>query len=121
MIELIGCQPKAPYDIIPLEGIATWQGKPIPKDFLIQFAPQDGKRQSSAYIQSDDGSFKVVHTASLDGVPVGKCKVTVSWAGPMESSPPKEFQPLLKQYGFETQGLELELTKPDKKFQLDFP
>ena len=121
MLLTIGCGPKAPYDLVLVEGVATYAGKPIPKRFRLSFQSADGKRPSSAAIKQDDGKFVAMHTLQQDGVPKGKCQVTVVWGGDIGTSPPKEYEPMLKKYGFGTEGLELEFTKNDRKFKLDFP
>lgn len=121
MTMIIGCGPKAPYDLVIVEGVATYAGKPISKDFRLTFLSVDGKRPSSATIKSDDGKFAAVHTLSQDGVPKGKCKVNVLWGGEMGTSPPGEYGPMLKKYGYGTEGLEFEFTKNDRKYKLDFP
>jgi hypothetical protein len=117
----LGCGPKAPYDLVLLEGNATYAGKPIPKDFRLSFQPLDGKRSSSATIKTDDGKFATVHTLSQDGVPKGKCQVTVVWGGDMGTSAPPGYEAMLAKYGFGTAGHEFEFTKNNKKFKLDFP
>ena len=116
----IGCGPKAPYGIVEIAGVATFDGKPLPKNIKIDFIPEDGKRSSSAITRADDGKFVAVHTVNQDGVPTGKCKVTVAWAGDIGTSPPAEFAPMFKKYGFGKEGMPIEITKADKKFQLDF-
>ena len=116
----IGCAPKAPYGIVEIAGVATFDGKPLPKDCKIDFIPDDGKRPSSAIIRADDGKFVAVHTVNQDGVPVGKCKVTVSWAGDIGTSPPAEFGPLFQKFGFGKEGMSVEISKADKNFKLDF-
>ena len=118
---IIGCGPKAPYDLVLLEGVVTYAGKPVTKDFRLEFLSADGKRPSSAFIKQDDGKFVAVHTVSQDGVPIGKCKVTIMWGGDIGTSPPAEYEPMLKKYGFGTEGLTLEFTKNDRKYKLDFP
>ena len=121
VVLIVGCGPKAPYDLVILEGVATYADKPIPKDFRLTFQSLDGKRPSTAVIKQDDGKFAAIHTLSQDGVPKGKCKVNVLWGGDIGTSPPKEFEPMLKKYGYGTEGQELEFTKNDKKYKLDFP
>ena len=116
-----GCGPKAPYDLVLLEGVATYAGKPISKDFRLEFSSLDGKRPSTAFIKADDGKFVAIHTVNQDGVPSGQCRVNIMWGGDIGTTPPKEYEPMLKKYGFGTAGLKLEFTKHDKKYKLDFP
>lgn len=117
---IIGCGKKAPYDVVPIEGTASYKGQPLPPNFRIDFQPEDGKRGSSASI-TEGGKFIAQHTLEQDGVPTGTCGAVVSWEGPMGTSPPQEYQPMIKKYGYGTPGLEVEITKKDKKFKLDFP
>ena len=121
VVMITGCGPKAPYDLVLLEGTATYAGQPIPKSFRLTFQSLDGKRPSTATVKSDDGAFVAVHTLQQDGVPKGKCKVNVLWGGDIGTVPPPEFGPMLQKYGFGSEGLELEFSKNDRKYKLDFP
>ncbi len=119
---VVGCGGnKAPYGVVPVAGVVTYKGAPLPQNFKIDFLPEDGKRGSGAILRGNDGAFTAVHTVSQDGVPTGKCKVTVAWAGPIGTSPPEEFAPLLQKYGFGKEGLPMEITKKDLKMKIDFP
>lgn len=119
-LTMIGCAPKAPYDIVILEGVATYSGRIIPPKFRLEFRSLDGKRPSTAVVK-DDGKFVAAHTVSQDGVPTGQCQVNIMWGGDIGTSPPQEFEPMLQKYGFGTEGLKLEFTKNDRKYKLDFP
>ena len=120
-VMIFGCGPKAPYDLVLIEGVATYAGKPIAKEFRLEFRSLDGKRPSTAFIKKDDGKFVAAHTLHQDGVPPGKCQVNIMWGGDIGTSPPPEYAPMLQKYGFGTEGLQVEFTKHDKKFKLDFP
>ena len=120
LVVSVGCGPKAPYDLVRVEGVVTYAGKPLPKNFRLTFLSADGKRPSAATTQ-DDGKFIAYHTLQEDGVPKGKCQVTVVWGGDIGTTPPEEFAPMLEKYGFGTEGLTLEFTKHDKKYKLNFP
>jgi len=119
-ITIFGCTPKAPYDVVPIEGTATYDGKPIPQDFAIKFSPSNGMNESTGLIQ-EGGKFKAVHTVDIIGVPTGSCTVKVIWNGGIETKPPAEYQPLLKKYGFQSEGLPIEITKKDLNLKIDFP
>ena len=117
---IIGCGPKAPYSIVPIEGVVTWDGKPIPKEFTLKFRPENGKMESTGFIK-DGGKFTTIHTVDIDGVPTGNCTVHVIWSGGDGTSPPEEYMPLVSKYGFASDGFPVEITKKDKKMKLDFP
>ena len=117
----VGCGPKAPYEIAPIKGVATYNGKPLPEGFTLQFEPADGSRPSVAKINSD-GSFEAVHTASQKGVKPGSNAVVVYWNDPPEVNPvPEEFAPLVKKYGFGgSDKMTVEISKKDSNFKVDF-
>jgi hypothetical protein len=115
-----GCSPKAPYDVVPIEGIVTWNGKPLPKEFGLKFRPENGANESTGFIK-DNGKFVTFHTIEISGVPTGHCTVRIAWNGGDGTTPPPEYQPLLKKFGFQSEGLPLEIKKKDKSLKLDFP
>ncbi|MDR1385665.1 MAG: hypothetical protein LBJ67_17725 [Planctomycetaceae bacterium] len=119
-LSFIGCSPKAPYDVVPIEGTVTYDGKPIPRDFAIKFRPDNGMNESTGNIQ-EGGKFKAIHTVDIDGVPTGKCTIRIMWNGSLGTNAPAEYQPLLQKYGFQSEGLPLEITKKDKNVKIDFP
>jgi len=119
MVTLLGCGPKAPYDVVRLEGVATYAGQPIAPGFRLEFRPLDGKRVSTA-MTKDGGSFVAAHTAHQDGISVGNHQVTIQW-DPLGPPVAPEYAPMLEKYGYGTEGLKIEITKPDKKYKLDFP
>lgn len=115
-----GCGVKAPYPVVPIEGVVTWGGKPIPKEFTLRFRPENGMNESTGVIK-DGGKFTTIHTVSIDGVPTGQCTVRVAWSGGFGTSPPDEYKPLVSKYGFTSEGIPIEITKKDLNLKLDFP
>jgi hypothetical protein len=115
-----GCGVKTSYDVVPIEGIATWDGKLIPQEFTIVFRPENGKTESMGFVK-DGGRFEAIHTVEIKGVPTGKCTVHIVWGGRDGTTPPKEYEPLIKNYGFQSKGLPLEITKKNKSMKIDFP
>jgi hypothetical protein len=116
---LVGCGASTPYSIVPIEGVASWDGKSLSPEFSLQFEPLDGRTHSTGIIQNG-GKFRTVHTPDFDGVPTGKVRVIVEWHGGLGENPPKEYEPLLKKYGHGTEGLQLEITKKDLNLTIDF-
>lgn len=114
-LQLVGCRPSAPYTMAQLEGTVTYQGKPL-ENVTLEFSVGDN-RPSSAMAKAG-GKFKAIHTPSIDGVPVGKCIVRVSWSG-MDDAP-ADLKELFEKYGYGSPGKEIEITKTDKNYQLDF-
>jgi hypothetical protein len=117
---IFGCGVKAPYDVVQIKGTVTWEGKPLPQDFTLKFKPLEDKSESSGIIKTG-GKFTTVHTPEIDGVPTGKCSVFVLWGGGLYSTPPAEYEPLLKKYGTGTEGLQIEITKKDLNLKINFP
>ncbi len=121
VVAVSGCGPKAPYELVPISGVATYQGQPLPTGFRVEFEPTDGSRPSFGNIQ-DGGKFEVIHTASQKGVKAGMCKVKVYWNGNPETDPvPEEFAEMLSKYGMSgTDVKEVEIKKKDNNFKVDF-
>ncbi|MBQ7110044.1 MAG: hypothetical protein IJO06_02385 [Thermoguttaceae bacterium] len=120
VVAVSGCGPKAPYELVPISGVATYQGKPIPTGFRVEFEPTDGSRPSFGNIQ-EGGKFEVVHTASQKGVKAGPCKVKIYWNGNPETDPvPEEFAEMMSKYGMTGSDVkEVEIKKKDNNFKLD--
>lgn len=120
-VAFCGCGPKAPYELVPIEGVATYQGTPLPVGFIIQFEPTDGSRPSSGIIR-EGGTFEAVHTASQKGVKQGPCKIRVYWNEPPELKPvPEEFAEMVARFGMSgPDAPEVEIKKKDKKFEVKF-
>ncbi len=62
--------------VVPIRGVVTYQGKPVPEG-RIEFYPVEGGRPSSSEIQSD-GSFSLTCYKEGDGAVMGKHCVTVT-------------------------------------------
>ncbi|MDR1493308.1 MAG: hypothetical protein LBT05_11385 [Planctomycetaceae bacterium] len=123
VITIFGCKPRAPYDIVRIEGTVTYDGKPLSPNFTLRFRPENGWNESTGFIK-ENGRFTTIHTVDIDGVPTGKCTVRVQWNGsdaPIPIPPPAEFQPLVKKYGFQSEGLPIEIIKKDLNLKIDFP
>lgn len=117
---LLGCGQKTPYSIVPIEGTVSYQGKPLPRSFVLEFRSDPQYRPSQGWI-GDNGKFKAVHTPSITGCPVGPCTVHVRWGGSEGTKPPEGFDEMLENYGFESPGLPMEIKKKDLNFKIDFP
>jgi hypothetical protein len=115
LITFVGCGARAPYGTAELEGTASYKGKPL-ENVILTFSVE-GKRESSAVVMSG-GKFRAVHTPTIDGVPVGSCKVRVGLDG--QSTVPNEWKELFQKYGTDSQGLEIEVSKSDKNYSLNF-
>jgi hypothetical protein len=98
-----------------LEGTASYQGKPL-ENVILTFSCGD-KRPSSAVV-STGGKFKAVSSPSVKGVPLGKCVVRIGWDSP--DAPPTQWKEMLDKYGSESNGLEIDITKSNKNYSLNF-
>lgn len=120
-----GCGPGSEYKVVPISGVATWKGEPLPEGFYLTFQPENG-RPSEAPITSD-GAFTALYSTSQSGVQVGKSTVTLSWrpgttaVGVGVPQAPRQYADLLKQYGFGSSGVPIEITKKDSQFKVNFP
>lgn len=116
-----GCKPKAPYGLVPVSGVVTYQGKPLDDRFHIEFQNTDGSRPSIARI-GEGGKFEAVHTASQKGVKPGSNKVIVYWNADATTTPvPDEFKPMMDKYGFTgSDQLTIEITKKESKLEVKF-
>jgi hypothetical protein len=69
---LAGCN-EGP-NVVTVSGILTYKGKPVTNAF-VDFVPEDGR---PSFGETDaEGRFKLIYTRKLDGVLVGKHKVSV--------------------------------------------
>lgn len=114
-ISFTGCGPKAPYDIVPIEGTVTYKGQAL-QGCSLTFSVGD-YRDSVGFVDST-GRFTTIHTPEIKGVPKGSCIVRVGWTG--EGNPPAELKELFEKYGDGKEGLAIEITKPDKNLTLNF-
>lgn len=121
LLTLVGCKPKAPYELVPISGVVKYKGQPLDDKFHIEFTPKDGSRPSMARINAD-GSFEAVHTASQKGVKPGSNEVIVYWnADPTVTPVPDEFKEMMEKYGFTGKAkLTVEITKKDNNFEVNY-
>ena len=121
LLTLVGCKPKAPYDLVPISGVAKYKGQPLDERFHIEFTPKDGSRPSMARINAD-GTFEAVHTASQKGVKPGPNEIIVYWnEDPTVTPVPDEFKEMMEKYGFTGNAkLTVEITKKDNKFEVNY-
>lgn len=118
---VVGCGPKAPYQVVPISGVATYNGQPLPVGFTVQLEPPDGSRASVGVIR-EGGKFEMVHTTAQKGAKTGSNTVRVYWNDPPEINPvPDEYKKLMAKYGFGgTENMTVEITKKDTNFKIDF-
>ncbi|MCF0234117.1 MAG: hypothetical protein HUK22_03965 [Thermoguttaceae bacterium] len=115
-----GCKPKAPYSLVPISGVATYKGTPLPEGFLIQFEPTDGSRPSSGIIR-EGGKFEAVHTPSQKGVKSGPCKIRAYWNKPPELEPcPEEYVEMVEKYGMTGEGMDVTIEKKNPNYEVKF-
>ncbi len=117
-----GCKPKAPYEVVPFSGKVTYQGKPLPNTFHIEFQNDDGSRPSMGKIIDDAGSFETWHTGTQKGVKPGSNTVTVYWdSDPTVTPVPEEYADMIAKYGFTgTDKLKVDIKGKDSKFEVKF-
>ena len=117
-----GCKPKAPYEVVPLTGKVTYQGKPLPKEFHIEFQNDDGSRPSVGKILDDSGSFETWHTGTQKGVKPGSNTITVYWDNDTAVVPvPEEYTEMIAKYGFGgSANLKVDIKGKDSKFEVNF-
>ena len=118
---VVGCKPKAPYALVPISGVATYNGKPLPTGFTVQLEPPDGARASVGVIR-EGGKFEMVHTPSQKGAKPGTNVVHIYWNDPPEVNPvPDEYKNLMAKYGFSgSEKMTVEVSKKDANFKIDF-
>jgi hypothetical protein len=110
-----GCGQSAPYEMAELEGTAFYKGKPL-ENVVLTFTSGD-KRPSSAVVLTG-GKFKAISSPTINGVPFGKCVVRIGWDSP--DAPPTQWKELFDKYGSESNGLEIDITKSNKNYSLNF-
>lgn len=117
-----GCNnAKAKYALVPVKGVVTYQGKPLPSGFRVEFAPADGSRASFGNL-ADDGTFEAIHSPQQKGVKTGTCKVQVYWnADPTVTPVPDEYKDLIARYGFTgTENYTVEISKKESNLEIKF-
>jgi hypothetical protein len=118
---LSGCGGNAErYDVVPVSGIVTCQGKPV-ANAVVNFTPmaQEGRAEGrpgrvALGITDDQGRFKLTTYVNDDGAIVGKHTVTVGLNIDENSAPPTERFPC------RDSSMEITLEKPIDDLKLDF-
>jgi len=125
-VALAGCMRSGP-EVVEIEGTVTHNGKPVP-NLRIYFVPTDGR--PSWGISDENGHFVLDYDYDLDGAKVGTHTVyvldessnidpTAAMSGARRPKSSPEIAEILKKYGdLSTSPLKVEVTKPDKNFQL---
>lgn len=124
---LLGCNRGGP-EIVPIEGVVTHKGQPVP-NLRIYFTPTDGR--PSWAISDEKGRFVLDYDEDHDGAKVGTHKVwvldestnidpTLAMSGGARTRPkrPPFMDEILAKYSREKSTLTVEITKPDRNFQL---
>lgn len=116
-----GCsQGYKPPETVPVTGIVTYQGKPIPK-VSIAFIPEKGMLASGK--TDDKGRFSLMTNRPGDGAMVGSYKVSISFVpdeipemqGLTDGPPKKPDSPIPEKYGSpQTSGLTAAVVKNEK-------
>lgn len=118
----IGCGPSNPEGVVPVEGTLTYQGKSF-EGLRMEFRPEFG-RPSIAFTQAG-GKFKAKFTDELNGVKPGKVKLYIvpqrkpAPGGAMIDDIPPGAEELVAKYGFKSAGYDMEITKADRRMQID--
>jgi hypothetical protein len=73
---------------IPVKGVVTVDGKPLPYAFVRFVAQDEGGKDASASTDSS-GAFQLSTTAPRDGALPGLYKVTVQYSAPVKVAPGK--------------------------------
>ena len=66
---VVGCGPQLPYEVVPLEGTITCDGKPV-KNCTFFFMPNEGR--SSTCLSDENGHFLTAYTPQKAGVQAGQ-------------------------------------------------
>jgi len=97
-----------------------YKGQPL-EGVVLTFA--SGNRRESSAVVISGGKFKAIHSPQFDGVPTGKCIVRVGLDAVSPNAPvviPEPYKGLIEKYGMDSKGLEINVTKADKNFKLNF-
>jgi hypothetical protein len=123
VLVLGGCSPEGP-EVVPVEGVATLGGEPVP-NLELNFFPEEGR--PSWGVTDAKGRFKLNYTRGQDGARVGKHRVTVR-GGPPASAAEEisgraaespEVALLRQKFATaETTPLVIEITKPTKSLEV---
>ena len=117
-LTFVGCGPRAPYPVVPLEGTITFRGTPL-ENVTLQFNVGDFRPSGAFVAVGGEGKFQAVHTRDQLGVPVGEVTMFVFWA-PGDAVPqPPEYAELFARYGAGSEGYVFELTRANRNFVID--
>ena len=108
-----------PYPIVELEGIATFDGKPLQNVNLI-FRPQDNSGKTSTAFVAEGGKFIAAYSADRRGVKAGELDVHVGTVDQPGYEANEAGKKAVEQYGYQTPPLVISISKQDKNYQLDF-
>jgi hypothetical protein len=111
-----GCQPSLPYEIVPLSGTVTYQGKPVPNTEIV-FAPEVGRPSNGR--TDDNGRFTMIYTVKYNGVQKGKGKFFFPISRMIGDNSTSEFQKVLEKYGAENTPLQFDIQKAEKNFEIN--
>jgi hypothetical protein len=122
---LAGCNRGVP-EIVEIEGTVTHNGQPVP-NLRIYFMPTSGR--GSHGTSDENGRFVLDYDYDYDGAKVGTHTVwivdlgsnidpTAAMSGAPRAKRTPEMAAILAKYGQGVSELKVEVTKPDKNFQL---
>ena len=115
----VGCGEKLPFDVADIQGTIMFEGKPVPKGLRLQFVPVSGEGRTSEAIVGDGGKFRATYSRSTRGIQVGKALLFVSWSGGSHTPIPPVAAEIIKNFGGNTKGFPLEITKADRNFTIE--
>lgn len=76
LLVLPGCGNKNPYDLYPVSGEVTYNGKPLVEGSVVYLPAEPGGRQATGPIQPD-GKFQLTTHQKNDGAVKGKYNIVV--------------------------------------------
>ena len=114
----VGCN-KDPYDIVELEGVATFDGKPLHNVNLIFRPKDDSGKTSTALVTDPGGKFVVAYSANRKGVKAGDIEICVGVIDMSGFEANEAGKAAIEQYGYQAPRLSINLTKSDKNYILD--
>jgi hypothetical protein len=74
---LAGCSKQSTLDTVPVTGIVTLDGQPVPGAKVV-FAPSGGTGQAASGVTGSDGRYKLTTQEPNDGAMAGKYSVMIS-------------------------------------------
>ncbi|MEZ6123322.1 MAG: carboxypeptidase-like regulatory domain-containing protein [Planctomycetaceae bacterium] len=129
VIWLTGCGGPSGPELVPLHGVVTSNGRPVPGVF-ISFLPEKGR--PSWALSDESGNYAATYSTDQAGVLPGTCRVWVTFkpssvkqemAMLKGENPFAEWTDLLKKYGSErTTALHLTVSadEPEMDLKLDY-